>query len=107
MSDLNLNFDSTGKEVSLDGDNKDTGITLNEGSSSDMLGIDLLSNKKNTKAELNVTSDIGGYSSDDGYAYQMMGVYEGNIGQTATILVGYYDNYGTQWLDSIKVMIDE
>ena len=66
MSDLNLNFDSTGKEVSLDGDNKDTGITLNEGSSSDMLGIDLLSNKKNTKAELNVSSDIGGYSSDDG-----------------------------------------
>ena len=31
-----------------------------------MLGIDLLSNKKNTKAELNVSSDIGGYSSDDG-----------------------------------------
>ena len=47
------------------------------------------------------------YSSDDGYAYQMMGVYEGNIGQTATIWVGYYDNYGTQWLDSIKVVIDE
>ena len=33
------------------------------------------------------------YSSDDGYAYQMMGVYEGNIGQIATIWVGYYDNY--------------
>ena len=47
------------------------------------------------------------YSSDDGYAYQMMGVMEENIGQTATIWVGYYDNYGTQWLDSIKVMIDE
>jgi len=47
------------------------------------------------------------YSSEDGYAYQMMGVYEGNIGQTATIWVGYYDNYGTQWLDSIKVKIDE
>ena len=47
------------------------------------------------------------YSSDDGYAYQMMGVYEGNIGQTATIWVGYYDNYGTQWVDSIKVKINE
>ena len=47
------------------------------------------------------------YSSADGYAYQMMGVYEGNIGQTATIWVGYYDNYGTQWLDSIKVIINE
>ena len=47
------------------------------------------------------------YSSDDGYAYQMMGVYEGNIGQTATIWVGYYDNYGTQWLDSIRIKINE
>ena len=48
-----------------------------------------------------------GYSSEDGYAYQMMGVYEGNIGQTATIWVGYYDDYGTQWLESIKVKINE
>ena len=48
-----------------------------------------------------------GYSSDNGYAYQMMGVMEENIGQIATIWVGYYDNYGTQWLDSIKVMINE
>ena len=47
------------------------------------------------------------YSSDDGYAYQMMGVYEGNIGQIATIWVGYYDNYGTQWLDSIRIQINE
>jgi hypothetical protein len=47
------------------------------------------------------------YSSDDGYAYQMMGVYEENIGDIATIYVGYYDEYGNQWLDSIKVMIDE
>ena len=48
-----------------------------------------------------------GYSSNDGYAYQMMGVMEENIGQIATIWVGYYDNYGTQWLDSIKVKINE
>ena len=47
------------------------------------------------------------YSLEDGYAYQMMGVMEENIGQVATIWVGYYDNYGTQWLDSIKVKIDE
>ena len=47
------------------------------------------------------------YSSDDGYAYQMIGVYEGNIGQTATIWVGYYDEYNNQWLDSIKVKINE
>ena len=48
-----------------------------------------------------------GYSSADGYAYQMMGVMEENIGQIATIWVAYYDGYGNQWLDSIKVMIDE
>ena len=48
-----------------------------------------------------------GYSSDDGYAYQMMGVMEENIGQTATIWVGYYDEYENQWLDSIKVKINE
>ena len=47
------------------------------------------------------------YSSDDGYSYQMMGVMEENIGDIATIWVGYYDNYGTQWLDSIKVKINE
>ena len=47
------------------------------------------------------------YSSDDRYAYQMMGVYEGNVGQIATIWVGYYDNYGTQWLDSIRIKINE
>ena len=47
------------------------------------------------------------YSDSDGYAYQMMGVYQENIGQIATIWVGYYDNYGTQWLDSIKVKINE
>ena len=47
------------------------------------------------------------YSNEDGYAYQMMGVTEGNIGQTATIWVGYYDDYGKQWLDSIRVKINE
>ena len=47
-----------------------------------------------------------GYSSDDGYSYQMMGVMEENIGQTATIWVGYYDDYGHQWLDSIRVKIN-
>ena len=47
------------------------------------------------------------YTLDDGYAYTMLGVYEENIGDVATIWVGYYDEYGNQWLDSIKVMIDE
>ena len=67
-----------------------------------------------TKTELNLVIEAlipvvngASYSSDDGYAYQMMGVMEENIGQIATIWVGYYDNYGTQWLDSIKVIINE
>ena len=47
------------------------------------------------------------YSSDDGYAYQMVGVMKENIGQTATIWVGYYDYYGNQWLDSIRIKINE
>ena len=47
------------------------------------------------------------YSSEDGYSYQMLGVMEENIGDIATIWVGYYDSYGNQWLDSIKVKIDE
>ena len=47
------------------------------------------------------------YSSEDGYAYSMLGVYEGNIGDIATIWVGYYDDYGNQWLDSIRIIIDE
>ena len=48
-----------------------------------------------------------GYSLSDGYAYQMIGVMEENIGQTGIIWVGYYDEYENQWLDSIKVKINE
>ena len=47
------------------------------------------------------------YTLDDGYAYTMLCVYEENIGDVATIWVGYYDEYGNQWLDSIKVKINE
>ena len=47
------------------------------------------------------------YSDEDGYAYQMLGVMEENIGMVATIWVGYYDNYGKQWLDSIRIKINE
>ena len=47
------------------------------------------------------------YTNDDGYGYQMVGVMEENIGQIATIWVGYYDDYGNQWIDSIRIMIDE
>ena len=47
------------------------------------------------------------YSDDEGYAYQMVGVMEENIGQIAKIWVGYYDYYGNQWLDSIRIQINE
>ena len=47
------------------------------------------------------------YSDEDGMAYTMMGVYQSNIGDTATIYCGYYDNWGVQYLDSIRVIIDE
>ena len=47
------------------------------------------------------------YSCEDGYAYTMVGVYEENIGDIATIWVGYIDDYGQQHLDSIRIMINE
>jgi hypothetical protein len=37
----------------------------------------------------------------------MLGVYEENIGDVATIWVRYYDDYGNQWLDSIRIIINE
>jgi hypothetical protein len=46
------------------------------------------------------------YSDLDGYAYTMMGVYESNIGDTAVVYCGYY-RMGNQYLDSVKVIIDE
>ncbi len=49
----------------------------------------------------------GGYSDEHGYSYQIMGVYESNIGQTATIWVAYYDGYGHQWIESIRIKINE
>jgi hypothetical protein len=67
MSDLNLEFASEDKKISIDGDKSSTGINIKEESnSSSMLGIDLLTNNK-VNADLNVTNDItGGYSSDEG-----------------------------------------
>ena len=47
------------------------------------------------------------YSNDDGYAYQMMGVHQEHIGDTITVNCGYYDDYGIQYLNTIKVIIDE
>ena len=47
------------------------------------------------------------YSSDDGIANQMMGVHQEHIGDTITVYCGYYDNYGEQYLNNVKVIINE
>ena len=46
------------------------------------------------------------YSNDEGYANTIMYTHEEHVGQIATIWAGYYDNYGMQWIDSIKVIIE-
>ena len=47
------------------------------------------------------------YSGSDGYANQMMGVHQEHIGDTITVHCGYYDNYGVQYLNTIRIIIDE
>ena len=46
------------------------------------------------------------YSGSDGIASTILGVHDVHIGMTVTVYCGYYDNYGTQHLDSIKVVVD-
>tara|TARA_Y100000996_G_C22096682_1_gene468076 strand:- start:33 stop:491 length:459 start_codon:yes stop_codon:yes gene_type:complete len=47
------------------------------------------------------------YSGSGGIANQMMGVHQEHIGDTITVHCGYYDDYGVQYLNNIKVIIDE
>ena len=47
------------------------------------------------------------YSGDDGIANQMMGVHQQHIGDTVNVYCGYYDNYGKQYLNNVKVIINE
>ena len=47
------------------------------------------------------------YSDVDGYATQIMGVHQEHIGDTITVYCGYYDDYGKQYLNSIRIIIDE
>ena len=47
------------------------------------------------------------YSGSDGYAYTMLGVHEEHIGDIIKVYCGYYDDYGVQYIDSIKVVVDE
>jgi len=71
MSDLNLDFDKEHKKINLDPVNSPTNVNINtDNSNADanaMLGVELLVNEKKTgKAELNVTTAVGGgYSSGE------------------------------------------
>ncbi len=47
------------------------------------------------------------YSTENGYAHTMLGVYTGNIGDTATVWCGYIDDFGKQWQKSMRIIIDE
>ena len=46
------------------------------------------------------------YSGSDGIASTILGVHDVHVGMTVTVYCGYY-YMGTQYLDSIKVVIDE
>ena len=46
------------------------------------------------------------YSGSDGVASTVLGVHDVHIGMTVTVYCGYY-SMGTQYLDSIKVVINE
>tara|TARA_Y100000817_G_C16621510_1_gene439801 strand:+ start:504 stop:680 length:177 start_codon:yes stop_codon:yes gene_type:complete len=58
MSDLNLEFASEDKKISLDGDNSNTGINIKEDdNSSSMLGIDLLTNNNKVNESRSVSTN--------------------------------------------------
>ena len=57
--------------------------------------------------ECNDVVNPASYSGSDGYATQIMGVHQEHIGDTITVHCGYYDNYGEQYLNSIRIIIDE
>ena len=65
MGDLNVDIDPDNKMLNLENNPSDTGITLKQEEGT-MLGVELLANPSNSKADLNVTDNIsGGYSSGE------------------------------------------
>ena len=67
MSDLKLDFDSDHKQINLDPVNSPSSLNIKQDDSNAMLGVELLVNeKKSSKADLNVTTEINaGYSSGE------------------------------------------
>ena len=57
--------------------------------------------------ECNDVVNPASYSGSDGYAHQMMGVHQEHIGDTINVHCGYYDDYGVQYLNNIKVIVNE
>ena len=57
--------------------------------------------------QCNYVVNNASYSADDGVDSTILGVHDVHIGMTVTVYCGYYDDYGIQHLDSIKVVINE
>ena len=57
--------------------------------------------------ECNDVVNGSSYSGEDGIASTIMGIHEIHIGDTIKVYCGYTDNYDTQYLNSLEVIIDE
>ena len=44
---------------------------------------------------------------DDGIAYTVLGVWKNFVGDTIKVYCGYYWDYGPQYLDSLKIIVEE
>ena len=63
MSDFIVDLDPDNKKYNVENNSSDSGINLKKDDGT-MLGVELLANPNNSKADLNVTDNIsGGYSS--------------------------------------------
>jgi len=47
------------------------------------------------------------YSGSDHIAKTILGVHEQNIGDTIKVYCGYYWDYGSQYLDSLEIIVNE
>ena len=57
--------------------------------------------------ECNDVVNPASYSGNDGIANQMMGVHQEHIGDTITVHCSYHDDYGVEYLNNVKVIINE
>ena len=47
------------------------------------------------------------YSGMDGVATTILGIHEQHIGDTIKVYCGYYWDYGSQYLDSLGIIVEE